>query len=194
MSIYNKLLELQKAVVGMTKDKVGNSYQYVSGDKILGIVRPQMDKLGLLLTKDVVEYSFTPFEYQVKTGMKKEMFCALKIRFTWIDVETGEKLPVDWASSGCNGIDKSLGSALTYGERYFLLKQFGIATDRDDVDAPKSADEELSLQQIIAQINGFTTQDQMNWAWNQYGEYWGHDKEFKAAFAKKQAEINKVRK
>ena len=95
MSIYNKLLELQKAVVGMTKDKVGNSYQYVSGDKILGIVRPQMDKLGLLLTKDVVEYSFTPFEYQVKTGMKKEMFCALKIRFTWIDVETGEKLTAE---------------------------------------------------------------------------------------------------
>lgn len=190
MALYKKLLELQKAVVGLTKDKSGNSYQYVSGDKILGVVRPQMDKMGLLLTKDVVEYSFTPFEYQVKAGMKKEMFCALKIRFTWIDVETGEKLPVDWVSSGCNGIDKSLGSALTYGERYFLLKQFGIATDKDDVDAPRTADEELSLQQIIAQINGFTTQEQMNWAWNQYGGFWGKDKEFKTAFAKKQAEIN----
>lgn len=194
MSIYNKLHELQKSVVGMTKDKSGNSYQYVSGDKILGIVRPQMDKLGLLLTQDVIESTFTPFEYQVKTGMKKEMFCALKIRFTWIDVDTGERLPIEWASSGCNGIDKSLGSALTYGERYFLLKFFHVATDKDDVDAPKSIDEELTLQQIIAQINGFTTQEQMNWAWNQYGGFWGKDKEFKAAFTKKQAEINKSTK
>ena len=34
----------------------------------------------------------------------------------------------------------------------------------------------------------------MNWAWNQYGGFWGKDKEFKAAFTKKQAEINKSTK
>jgi hypothetical protein len=34
-----------------------------------------------------------------------------------------------------NAFDKGYGSALTYGERYYLLKTFHIATDRDDVDA-----------------------------------------------------------
>ena len=117
------------------------------------------------------------------------MFCSIKMRFTWIDAESGDTLSVDWASSGCNGIDKSIGSAYTYGERYFLLKQFGIATDKDDVDAPKSVEEEMNLAQIIAQINSFTTQEQMNWAWQTYGNYYGRDKEFKAAIAKKQKEI-----
>jgi hypothetical protein len=34
-----------------------------------------------------------------------------------------------------NEFDKSAGSAITYSQRYFLLKFFLIATDEDDVDA-----------------------------------------------------------
>lgn len=190
---------MQKAVVGLTRDKSGNSYQYVSGDKVLGIVRPKMDSLGLILVPEIEDSSFTRHDYTLvdnkgNARQKSEIFCALKLKFTWIDIDTGETLVCRWASSGQNNWDKGLGSALTYGERYFLLKFFHVATDKDDVDAPKSIDEELTLQQIIAQINGFTTQEQMNWAWNQYGGFWGKDKEFKAAFTKKQAEINKSTK
>lgn len=36
-----------------------------------------------------------------------------------------------------NGFEKGLGSALTYAERYFLLKYFHIATDEDDIDNPE---------------------------------------------------------
>ena len=189
MSIYKKLLELQRSVVGLTKDKNGNSYQYVSGDKILGIVRPKMDELGLLLVPEVTESNFNREDYATKNGQKSEMFCSVKMKFTWIDADTGETLPCKWSSSGMNAWDKGLGSALTYGERYFLLKFFHIATDKDDIDAPKSPEEEMNLQQIIAQINTFTTQEQMNWAWQTYGGYYGKDKTFKTAFAKRQKEI-----
>lgn len=199
MGLYKKLHEMQKAVVGLTRDKSGNAYQYVSGDKVLGIVRPKMDSLGLILVPEIEDSTFTRQDYTLvdnkgNARQKSEIFCALKLKFTWIDTDTGETLVCRWASSGQNNWDKGLGSALTYGERYFLLKFFHVATDKDDVDAPKSIDEELTLQQIIAQINGFTTQEQMNWAWNQYGGFWGKDKEFKAAFTKKQAEINKSTK
>ncbi len=193
MALFQKLLELQKAVVGLTKDKAGNSYTYVSGDKILSIVRPKMDELGLLLIPEVIESSFTRQDYTLydRNGNpkpKSEMFCNLKMRFTWVDAQTGETRECLWASSGQNNWDKGLGSALTYGERYFLLKFVHIATDRDDVDAPKSIEEEMNLQQIIAQINTFTTQEQMNWAWQTYA-YYKNDKTFKAAFAKRQKEI-----
>lgn len=159
MAIYQKLLELQKAVVGLTKDKAGNSYQYVSGDKILSIVRPTMDKLGLLLISEVLDFSFTRQDYNLydKQGNpkpKSEMFCTLRMRFTWVDAETGDNLQCLWASSGMNNWDKSIGSAMTYGERYFLLKFFHIATDKDDVDAPKTAEEEVSVQTAIAYIKG----------------------------------------
>ena len=192
--IFKKLLALQQAVVGLTKDKKGNSYDYVSGDKLLGIVRPKMDELGLLLIPEVDESSFTRQDYTLydKNGNpkpKNEIFCTLKLKFTWVDVNTGDSLACTWASSGMNNWDKGLGSALTYGERYFLLKFFHIATDKDDVDAPKSVEEEINLAQIIAQINTFTTQEQMNWAWQTYGGYYGKDREFKTAFAKRQKEI-----
>ena len=54
---------------------------------------------------------------------------------SWIDSEDGETISQEWASTGCNGLDKGFGSALTYGERYYLLKLFHIQTDTDDVDA-----------------------------------------------------------
>lgn len=194
MSIYKKLLALQQAVVGLTKDKRGNSYDYVSGDKILGIVRPQMDKLGLLLVPEVEESTFARQDYTLydKNGNpkpKSEIFCTLRLKFTWVDGDSGETLVCRWASSGMNNWDKGLGSALTYGERYFLLKFFHVATDKDDVDVPKSIEDEMNLQQIIAQINSFTTQEQMAWAWKTYGGYYGNDKSFKTAFAKRQKEI-----
>lgn len=189
MALFKKLLELQKAVVGLTKDKSGNSYQYVSGDKILGVVRPTMDKIGLILIPEVIDSNFVREDYATKNGQKSEMFCSIKMRFTWVDADSGETLPCEWASSGMNAWDKGLGSALTYGERYFLLKFFHIATDKDDVDAPKSAEEEMNLAQIIAQINGFTTQEQMTWAWQTYSGYYGKDKTFQVAFAKRQKEI-----
>lgn len=159
MALYQKLLSLQKAVVGLTKDKAGNSYQYVSGDKILSIVRPTMDNLGLLLVSEVLDYSFTRQDYNLydKQGNPKpktEIFCALRMRFTWVDAESGETLQCLWASSGQNLFDKSFGSAVTYGERYFLLKFFHIATDKDDVDAPKTPEEEVSVQTAIAYIKG----------------------------------------
>ena len=187
--IYKKLLEIQKAVVGLAKDAKGNAGDYVTGNKILSIVRPMMDKLGLVLIPEVVDSSFEPMVYMTKGGEKKEMFCRLVLRFTWVDAESGESVTHQWASTGMNGFDKGYGSALTYGERYYLLKLFHIATDKDDVDAPKSAEDEMNLAQIIAQINTFTTQEQMNWAWQTYGGYWGKDREFKAAFAKRQKEI-----
>ncbi len=187
--IYKKLLEIQKAVVGLAKDAKGNAGDYVTGNKILSIVRPMMDKLGLILIPEVVDSSFEPQTYLTSKGEKKEMFCRLKLQFTWVDTQSGDAVTHQWASTGMNGFDKGYGSALTYGERYYLLKLFHIATDKDDVDAPKSAEEEMNLAQIIAQINSFTTQEQMTWAWNTYA-YYHKDREFKAAFAKRQKEIS----
>ena len=187
--IFKKILEVQKGVVALAKDAQGNASQYLTGNKLLSAVRPLMDAQGLLLFPEVLEAKFTPNEFQVKTGTKKEFFCELKMKFTWVDADSGESFEQLWASTGQTGFDKSLGSALTYGERYYLMKMLHLQTDKDDVDAPKSVEEEMNLQQIIAQINTFTTQEQMNWAWQTYGGYYGKDREFKAAFAKRQKEI-----
>lgn len=137
--VYRKILELQRTVRALLPNANGggdrNSYKYVSGAKLLGYLRPKMDKLGIILKQEIVEESHERIDYATAYGHKSEMFTALKMRFTWIDVETGERDENEFIAFGQNGWDKGLGSALTYGERYFLLKFFHIATDEDDVDA-----------------------------------------------------------
>lgn len=48
---------------------------------------------------------------------------------------------------------------------------------------------EESRDQAIEYLQGLKTQQQMNEAWAYYGQFFGKDKEFKAAFAKRQKEI-----
>lgn len=137
--LYKKLLELQKAVRGLFPEKQGGTgdYKYVSGNKLLSVVRPKMDALGLLLKSEIVDIVNTRQDYKVGREQrdKSEVHTSLKMRFTWIDAESGQQEMCEWAANGQNDWDKGAGSAMTYGERYFLMKFFHIPTDEDDVDA-----------------------------------------------------------
>lgn len=145
MNLYQKLVEIQKTVRGLGKDSSAQTYQYVSGAKVLDRIRPKMDELGVLLVQEIDEIDNERVDYAVKSGSKSELLSKVTMTFTWIDAESGEKLPVKFGANGMNNWDKGLGSALTYAERYFLLKFFHIATDEDDVDAlpPRGNEEPL---------------------------------------------------
>lgn len=134
MNIYQKLLEIQKVVKGLSKDKSTFNYKYVTGDKILDEVKPLMNRFGLLLKQEVLSIDNERMDYLTKNGQKSEILSKVMMRFTWIDCETGEQDVNLFGANGQNDWEKGLGSALTYAERYFLLKFFHIATDEDDID------------------------------------------------------------
>ena len=151
-TLCGKLMEIQRAVRGLDRDGSGSSYRYVSGSKLLGVVRPLMDQFGLLLKQEVVEIRNERQDYTVSNGqkLKFEILTTLRMRFTWIDTESGEREECEFAANGQNDWDKGVGSALTYGERYFLLKFFHIATDEDDcdaIDACRAAEQEQAFQE-----------------------------------------------
>jgi len=133
-NIYQKLLLIQKKINGLGKDKATFQYQYVTGSKVLGEIKPMMNELGLLLKQEVLSIENTRQDYATKNGNKSEILSKVMMRFTWIDSETGEKDVNEFGANGQNDWEKGLGSALTYAERYFLLKYFHIATDEDDID------------------------------------------------------------
>jgi hypothetical protein len=143
MKLYQKLLTIQQKINGLGKDKSANNYRYVTGDKVLGEIKPLMNELGLLLKQEVLSIENTRQDYTLKSGTNKsEILSKLSMRFTWIDCETGEKDENLFGANGQNDWDKGVGSALTYAERYFLLKYFHIATDEDDIDNPDRKPEE----------------------------------------------------
>lgn len=149
MSVYTKLLEMQKKVVGLGKDTKSFGYQYVSGGKVLENLKPIMNEVGLILKQEIVNVEKERIDYSAKAGSKSEMWYGVSFKFTWIDVETGEKDENMFYASGMNDWEKGLGSALTYAERYFLLKFFHINTDEDDIDNPNRKKDDSQQQKTI---------------------------------------------
>jgi len=149
MNLYQKLHKIQSEINGLGKDKSANTYRYVTGDKVLSHIKPLMNQHGILLKQEIISIDNTRQDYIVgiseKTPQgkpKSEINSKVMMRFTWVDVETGEKDENLFGANGQNDWDKGVGSALTYGERYFLLKYFHIATDEDDIDNPDRKKEE----------------------------------------------------
>ncbi len=138
MTILKKLLEIQQAVNKFVQDGKGNNYKYTTGNTVLGTIRPLMNEKGLILIQEVTDIHNVRMDYSTRSNPNKsEILTTVKMLFTWVDCETGEKLPCQFAANGQNDWDKGFGSALTYGERYFLLKFFHVQTDEDDPDALK---------------------------------------------------------
>lgn len=141
LTLTQKLVELQRTVRALQVDSEnkGFKYRYISGSKVLSVVRPKMDELGLTLTQTV-----EPSSIQISGS---SIFMVL--RFVWTDSASGERLEVLWPSAGQNSsLDKAIGCAMTYGERYFLMKQLHIATDEDDVDAQEPTKAEPRKAQV----------------------------------------------
>lgn len=139
MPIFKKMHQIQAATRSLAANASGQTgaarYDYVSGSKLLGVIRPRMDELGVILTQEVLDVKNEPITYMTRNGEKTEMFTCAHLRFTWIDSEDGSSFENEFYANGMNAWDKGLGSALTYAERYYLMKTFHIATDEDDIDA-----------------------------------------------------------
>lgn len=137
MNIFQKLLEIQKQVNGLGKDKASFNYKYVTGSKVLEHIKPIMNEYGLILKQEVLSIDNDRIDYLNSKGASKtEVLSKVMMKFTWVDSETGERDENMFGANGFNEFEKGLGSALTYAERYFLLKYFHISTDEDDIDNP----------------------------------------------------------
>jgi hypothetical protein len=171
MKIYKKLLTIQQKINGLGKDKATYNYKYVTGDKLLGEIKPMMNDLGLILKQEVLSIENTRQDYETKNGSKSEILSKVMMQFTWIDCETGETDVNLFGANGQNDWEKGLGSALTYAERYFLLKYFHIATDEDDIDndqrktsAPvqvKQVQPMLDIARLETRLTACTTIDEL---------------------------------
>ena len=139
MNIYEKLIEVRKAVPYLKKENAGQQYKYVSSSQALGAVRAKIDELGLLLIPSVIDAKYSPLlQSTSKNGNETiTILTELTIEYTWLNAENPEeKLSVTWYGQGIDTTgEKGVGKALTYAEKYFMLKFFNIATDKDDPDA-----------------------------------------------------------
>ncbi len=135
LNLFQKLVEVRKTCEYLKKDRENRhfNYDYVSSSLITASLRKGLDDMGLLLVPSIRQANA---ETRSNSQGKPEIFTQVFIDFEWIDADNPEdRLKVPFYSQGIDAGERGIGKALTYGEKYFLLKFFNIATDKEDPDA-----------------------------------------------------------
>lgn len=136
MNLKEKLIEIRKEIPYLKKDTKGYNYKYVSGVSVLATIQGKMNELKVLLYPDLSDSKLIQFETVDKTGNPKTNFrFECNGFYVFSDAESDDVIQIPFFFTGIqDDSSKAFGSALTYSERYFLLKFFNIPTDEDDPD------------------------------------------------------------
>lgn len=167
MNIYQKLANVRKAVDFIQKKRVIKDgkdtlgYAVVSSSLVLNPLNEAINEQGLFLTVEMVsqETKSNQFEYETwdkfqKMNVKKlknEYVSTVNLKYTWVNIDNPEEtITCLWSCEAINNAGdpaKSIGSALTYAEKYFLLKFFNVATDEYDPDLQVKDDSKNKKEQ-----------------------------------------------
>jgi len=145
MNLHQKLIEVRKVNPYLQKENSGNQYKYVSSSQVLASVVTKLNELNVLLipsinghkiTESVIEQYEDGKNSGNPTKRTTTYFTELDMNMTWVNADNPEeKIESSWYGQGVDiAGEKGVGKALTYAEKYFMLKFFNIATDKDDPD------------------------------------------------------------
>ncbi|WP_400264079.1 ERF family protein [Staphylococcus nepalensis] len=137
------MADVKANIDGFTKDTKGYNYSYVSGSQILHRIRSKMVEHNLLLVPSTSNEQWTTHSYKNKKGYEVVDFVVeMDLHYKWINADKPEEqLDISYHAFGQQSdISQAHGTALTYAERYFLMKFFNIPTDEDDADAKEKQD------------------------------------------------------
>lgn len=143
LNLYQKIADVKANIDGFTKDTKGYNFSYVSGSQILHRIREKMIEHKLLLIPNTTNEQWTTHTYKNKKGNEVIDFVVeMDLNYKWINADKPEEqLEISYHAFGQQSdISQAHGTALTYAERYFLMKFFNIPTDEDDADAKQKQD------------------------------------------------------
>lgn len=157
MNIHQRMLKILDMVGALQRTKQAYGYKYVPEEEIQAKVTAGMLKYGVMLYPTIVPgtISITPFSYEKydknAKGMvtKTEHICSAEMKYLWVNTDKPEdKIELDWAMVGMQEDPAmAFGAALTYTNRYALLKTFQIATSENDPDNYRSKQRETMEQE-----------------------------------------------
>lgn len=147
LNLYQKLLKIQSEIKVVAKDlkiqvSQNNSYNAVGEAAVLEKVKPLEEKYGIFsypCGRDIIDSGMIEnTDYNGK--VKKQLFERIKTIYRFVDVDAPENfIEVTTYGDGIDSGDKSVGKAMTYADKYALLKAYKIVTG-DDPDQEASKD------------------------------------------------------
>lgn len=133
-NLKQKLNEVSKAIKYLKKDKQNKmqGYNYLSEAKIKAVIKAEFEKQSILFnysTDDVTQYEISP------THKGTKQFCTIVTgHYSFIDVDSEERIDGMWAGSGTDTGDKGLYKAITGGIKYVMNTNFLIPAGDDPED------------------------------------------------------------
>jgi hypothetical protein len=130
-----------------------NSYKAVSERDIIDAVKPLEIKHGIYsypYDRQIIESQTldSESEYQGKVSKKTTFFSRIKTTYRFVNVEKpDEYIDMVTFAEGIDAQDKGSGKAMTYADKYALMKAYKISTG-DDPD--QNASEEIHYSNVRA--------------------------------------------
>lgn len=158
----------------------GKGYQAVGETDIVLAVKPIEEKHGIYsypVNREIVDSDV--IEKQNKYGVRTEYFMRMRTTYRFVNVDNPEDyIEVVSYSDGIDSGDKGCGKAMTYGDKYALMKAYKIPTgedpDREASDTTagtrkgasrgtkQSGTVGYTRDQLIDRINGMYTPEDVN--------------------------------
>lgn len=153
LNIYERLLLISSEVPYVAKNLTvstgSSSYKAVSESDIISTIKPLETKYRVFsypVSRRIVESS------QIEnTNGKKQNFLRLEIIYRFINIDKSEQyIDITTYGDGIDFGDKAPGKAMTYADKYALMKAYKIPTGEDpDKDPDKDPSLDLTDKVII---------------------------------------------
>lgn len=148
MNIYEKMLAATAKIATVAKNLSvdtgkGKGYKAVSEADVLAAVKPVEEELGIFsfpVARKILDSGEIVNTYTDRNGnttTKRQMYMRLETTYRFVNVEKPEEyVDVITYGDGVDSQDKGPGKAMTYADKYALLKGYKIRTGDDpDVEA-----------------------------------------------------------
>lgn len=143
MNIYQKMSAITAELSAVAKNlEVGvgkNKYNAVGEADVLRAVKPLENKHGIYsypFSRKIIESGTIESEtvdYATKEKIvKRSLFERIETVYRFVNIEAPEEvIDITTYGDGIDSQDKSVGKAMTYGDKYALLKAYKIITGED---------------------------------------------------------------
>ena len=159
LNIYQRLLKITEELKTVEKNlsvqvTKNNSYKAVGERDVLDAVKPLEAKYGVYSyaydRKIIDNGELTSTRKDFQTGEVKELkqlYMRLEVVYRFVNVDNPEEyVEIKTYGDGIDSGDKAAGKAMTYADKYALLKAYKISTGEDPDQEPSDELKKLSTE------------------------------------------------
>lgn len=149
LNIYQRMSaitnEINRVAKNLNVDQGKSSYKAVGEADVLAAVKPAEEKYGVYsfpVDREIIDRDIliTESTFNGQTKERKQQFMRVRTVYRFVNIDKPEEyIDIATYGDGVDSQDKAPGKAMTYADKYALLKAYKIITG-DDPDQKASAE------------------------------------------------------